>query len=160
MKISNAVKMLVMGLLLVSLVALAVVLMPVSLASAEQMITAHVAGKATGVLPAPCNCNVEVTIAANARGSAASLEGLGTNHASTGATNHFTLSGSTTGSLVTLSGIIVKSTFPPMVGSPVTITGDLETGGLTFTLGPIAGGPFKDETVVFAGSGTVVVTGK
>jgi len=160
MKISNAVKMLVIGLLLVSLVALAVVLMPISPVSAEQMITAHVAGKATGILPAPCNCNVKVNIAANARGSAASLEGLGTNHASTGATNHFTLSGSTTGSLVTLSGIIVKSTFSPMVGSPVTITGDVETGVLTFTLGPIAGGPFEGQTVVFAGSGTVAVTGQ
>jgi Flp pilus assembly protein TadG len=152
--------MLVMGLLLISLVALGVVLMPVSPVSAEPMITAHVAGKATGVLPAPCNCNVEVTIAANARGSAASLEGSGTNHASTGATNHFTLTGSTTGSLLYLSGNIVKSNFPPLVGTPVTITANVESGTLTFTLGPIAGGTFEGQTVVFAGSGTVVITGK
>ena len=160
MKISNAVKMLGMGLLLVSLVALGVVLMPVPLASAEPMITAHVAGKATGVLPAPCNCNVQVAIAANARGSAASLEGSGTNHASTGFTNHFTLSGSTTDSLVSLSGNIVRSNFPPLVGSPVTITANVETGILTFTLGPMAGGTFEGQTVVFTGSGTVVVTGQ
>lgn len=160
MKISNAIKMLLMRLLLVSLVALVVVLVPISPASAEQMITAHVAGKAAGFLPAPCNCDVGVTIAANVRGSAASLEGTGTNHASTGVTNHFTLSGSTTDSLVSLSGTIVKSTFPPMVGSPVTITTNVETGDLEFTLGPIAGGPFAGQTVHFVGSGTVVVTGE
>jgi hypothetical protein len=99
-----------------------------------------------------------VHIAANAKGDAASLVGAGTSHASTGATNHFSLSGFTAGSTVVLSGTVTKSTVAPLEGSPVTIEADAATGNFTFTLGPIAGGPFAGQTLVFVGLGTVVIT--
>jgi hypothetical protein len=59
---------------------------------------------------------------------------------------------------VVLSGEVTKSTSPPIVGSGVRIDADTTTGDVTFTLGPLAGGPFAGQTFVFVGSGTVVVT--
>jgi hypothetical protein len=44
------------------------------------------------------------------------------------------------------------------VGSGVQIDADTTTGDLTFTLGPLAGGPFAGQTFVFVGSGTVAIT--
>ena len=131
--------------------------LPISNASAAASTTVIIAGQATGFLPAPCNCLVTVYLAAQASGSATSLEGAGTNHATTGVTNHFTLSGATAGSTVTLSGSIDRSTAAYLIGSRVTINADSTTGAFTFTLGPITGGPFAGQTFVFVGSGTVLI---
>lgn len=147
------------GVLLV-LAALAVsgtAMLPVGLAAAKPPTIVHVAGQVAGFLPAPCNCSVVVFLAVSAQGGATSLEGSGIGHATTGATNHFSLTGSTDGDLVDLLGSVVKSTSPPIEGSPVHIEADTTTGEVTFTLGPLAGGPFVGQTFVFVGSGTVVV---
>jgi hypothetical protein len=130
---------------------------PIPATLAKPVTTAHVAGQATGFLPAPCNCAVVVFIAASATGSRESLDGSGVNHATTGSTNHFSLAGSTDGTTVALSGVIEKSTSPFLVGSTVSLEGDVDTGAVTLTLVP-HGGPFVGQTLVFNGSGTVVVT--
>ncbi len=140
---------------------LLILLLPVSLALAQPADAVHVAiaGQATGFLPAPFNGMVGVTVAAHARGSSTSLEGSGTNHATTGSTNQFSLSGSTTGDVVLLSGTVTRSTAAYLNGSSVQIEANAQTGALTFTLVPL-GGPFAGQTLVFTGSGTVVVTGE
>lgn len=128
-------------------------------ASSASAVGVHISGRASGSLPAPCNCVADIVVAVNAAGTADALEGSGINHPSTGAINRFSVTGTTDGSLVVLSGTIFQSTFPPLVGSPVEIEADAATGELTFTLGPIAGGPFAGQTLVFVGSGHVVITG-
>lgn len=145
------------ALLLLAALAVQTAVFPVPATPAKPVTTAHVAGQATGFLPAPCNCTVVVFIAASATGSPALLQGSGVNHATTGSTNHFSLLGSTDGTTVALSGVIEKSTSPFLVGSPVSLEGNVETGAVTFTLVP-HGGPFVGQTLVFIGSGTVVVT--
>lgn len=147
-------------LLALTTIALALVALPHRGVAAASMNTVHVVGKATGFLPAPCNCIAGIVIAIDARGSDDSFEGSGTTHATTGATNLFDVTGSVTGSTVILSGTVFQSTIPPVEGSPVQIEADSTTGALRFTLGPIAGGVFAGQTLVFDGAGNVIVTGK
>jgi hypothetical protein len=128
-------------------------------ASAAPMTTVSVVGEATGFLPAPCNCTAGIVIAINVRGSAGSLQGAGTNHATTGVTNRFQLTGSITGPIVLLSGTIIRSTTPAIEGSPIEIEADATTGAMRVTLGPLAGGVFAGQTLVFEGSATVLITG-
>ena len=123
------------------------------------MTTVHLVGDATGFLPAPCNCTAGIVIAVHARGRDDSLEGAGTTHATTGATNLFELTGSVTGPILILSGTIIHSTVPPIEGSPVEIEANTTTGAFRFTLGPLAGGAFVGQTLVFEGRGNVIETG-
>lgn len=134
-------------------------LIPAAPVSADSGTMVQISGKVTGYLGAPCNCQAGVTLVANLRGESTSLEGSGTGHSSTGATNQFDLTGSIDGTLVTLSGTVVQSTAWYLVGSPVLIVADVETGALTFTLSPV-NGPYINQTLIFTGSGNVLVIGE
>lgn len=94
-----------------------------------------------------------VHVGAAASGSAVALTGQGFdtpfrgNLTGTPGYCRFPLTGSLSGSVVTLSGAVTFSSDPTFVGVPVTITADGSTGGITFDFGPFT----------LTGTGSVVV---
>ena len=128
--------------------------------SAASMTTVHVVGDAAGLLPPPYNSPVGIHITVDVQGgSVAALEGSGASHATTRANNVYHLTGSVIGTVVQLSGTIVKSDDKFLEGSPAEVEADTTTGTLTVTLGPLAGGPLAGQTLVLEGSGMAFVTG-
>jgi hypothetical protein len=116
-----------------------------------------VSGRVTGFLPAPCNCQTDVILAVVARGQDSALDGSGVGHATTAVTNSFYLSGSIDGPHIVLNGSIIRSTSPYLVGSAVRIEADSETQQISYTLWPAAG-PFRHQTLIFNGTGKVIVS--
>jgi hypothetical protein len=122
---------------------------------AEPPTTVNVQGTGSFHLPAPCNCHVGVFLEAHASGDAASLQGMGVNRATTGSVNQWEFAGSASSTSVQLSGIVVDSTVWYLVDSRGIVTADEATGEITFTLGPLAGGPFRGMIFQIPLSGTV-----
>jgi hypothetical protein len=108
----------------------------------------------SGILPngVPVDVNVKVT----AQGADAStLTGEGRHFASTGAHSYWPAAGSTDGVTATLTGNVTESNVAFLLGSPVTVVGNASSGAITMNFGPLTGGPFAGQTLVFTGSGTV-----
>jgi hypothetical protein len=124
---------------------------------AEPLTTVNVQGSGSFHLPSPCNCHVGIILEAQASGDAASLHGTGVNRATTGSVNRWEFSGSASGTGVEFSGVVVASTAWYLVGSRGIVTADEATGEITFTLGPLAGGPFQGMIFQIPLSGTVRV---
>ena len=112
----------------------------------------------TGLLP--IGLLVDVNVNVDAEGDPSSLAGAGRHFASTGAHNYWPASGSISGNIVTLSGVVDDSNAPYLIGSPVQVVGDASTDAITLTFGPLAGGPFRGQTLTFTGSGKVTVRTK
>ena len=111
----------------------------------------------TGVLPN--GVAVDVNLKAAAQGThASSLTGDGRHFASTGAHNYWPATGSTDGNMATLSGAVAESNVPFLIGSPVLVVANASTQAITLFFGPLAGGPFAGQTLVFAGAGKVTIT--
>lgn len=94
-----------------------------------------------------------LTLSANAAGTSASLTGRGVDSTFHGAgppagTCVFPLTGSISGSVVTLSGAVRQSSDPTLVGASVLIVADAGTGSITFTFAGV---------FVLTGTGTVVI---
>jgi hypothetical protein len=94
-----------------------------------------------------------LTLHASASGTSASLTGHGVDTTFHGGppppgTCEFPLTGSISGSVVTLSGAVSKATDPTLVGASVLIVADGATGSITFTFG---------GTFVLTGTGTVQI---
>ena len=110
----------------------------------------------TGILPN--GVPVVIRLKAEAQGTdAASLTGSGRHFASTGAHNYWPATGSTDGTTATLSGTVTESNVPFLIGSPVEVVGNASTDAITLNFGPLAGGPFAGQTVVFTGTGKVSI---
>lgn len=111
----------------------------------------------TGTLP--IGLVVDVNLKVDAEGETpGSLSGPGRHFASTGAHNYWTASGSTDGTTITLGGSVNESNTAFLIGSPVSVTADVVTQAITLTFGPLAGGPFAGQILVFTGSGNVSIT--
>jgi len=122
---------------------------------AEPLTTVNVQGSGSFHLPAPCNCHVGIILEAQASGDATALHGAGVNRATTGSVNRWEFVGSADGTGVELSGVVEASTAWYLVGSRGLVTADEATEEITFTLGPIAGGPFRGMIFQIPLSGTV-----
>ena len=149
--------------------------LPLLLASAVLGATPVVAGSATAGPPATSAVGVEiqaqdltgvlpngvvatVRVKAAAQGDApSSLVGEGRHFASTGAHNYWPATGSIAGDVVTLGGDVSDSDVPNLIGSPVEVEAHSTTGATTLTFGPLEGGPFVGQTIVFTGVGTVKI---
>ena len=96
---------------------------------------------------------VTAIVGAHVEGSATALSGFGSDNAIKGnpLDEHgycrFPLTGSLSGSVATLSGVINFSNNPAFLGVPVTIVADAATGSIEFDFG----------TVVLIGTGQVVI---
>ncbi len=95
-----------------------------------------------------------LTVEGHAQGTASSLVGKGVDSTFHGnplgfppGTCNFPLTGSISGSVITLSGAVTHSTDPSFVGTPVTLIGDASTGAITFIFGPFT----------LTGTGNVVI---
>ncbi len=70
----------------------------------------------------------------------------------------FPLSGSLSGSVVTLSGVVTFSNVRSVVGTPIMFRANASTGSITFIFGPSLG--TGGETFTFTGTGSVVIASK
>jgi hypothetical protein len=61
----------------------------------------------------------------------------------------------TSGSIVTLSGVTLDINNPDLVGSLGNVVANASTGAITFSFGPLTGGPFVGQTIVGTGFGMV-----
>jgi hypothetical protein len=89
-------------------------------------------------------------VGAHASGPASSLSGLGFDSPIPGTPKGYcriALTGSLAGSVVTLSGPVIFSTVPSLVGIPVRFTADASTGSILFNFGG----------TLFQGAGSVVI---
>jgi hypothetical protein len=71
-----------------------------------------------------------------------------------GAHGYGPATGSITGNLVTLSGVLTESNIG-LIGTPVELEANSSTGAITVTLGPLSAGPFVGQTIVVDGFGSV-----
>ncbi len=130
----------------VSLAAMLLSLVAASSVLALPLTTVNIAGQVS-------IAGSTLTLQANARGTSASLTGSGVDTTFHGGvpppgTCEFPLTGSISGSVVTLSGAVSKSTDPTLVGASVLIVADAATGSITFTFGGV---------FVLTGTGTVQI---
>ncbi len=94
-----------------------------------------------------------IQVVAQVRGPASSLSGQGSDTPRTPPAGsnpgfcQFPLTGSVSGSLVTLSGTVTISSNPSFIGAPVTINADAGTGSIIFNFAGF----------VFTGTGRVVI---
>jgi hypothetical protein len=88
---------------------------------------------------------------------ASSLAGEVRQFGAGGAHGYWPATGSITGNLVTLSGVVADSNIPSFIGSPVELEANSSTGAITVALGPLAGGPFVGQTIVTDGFGSVKI---
>ena len=96
-----------------------------------------------------------VQVKAEASGTASSLGGFGTDSPINGLPKgqgpkgycRFPLTGSLSGSKVTLSGVVSFSNVPSNIGTPVTIKGDASNGSIIFNFGG----------TILTGTGSVVI---
>ena len=110
----------------------------------------------TGVLPN--GLAVDINLKADAEGTdPSSLTGNGRHFASTGAHNYWPATGSMDGTTVTLAGTVTESNVPFLIGSPVVVVADASTEAITLSFGPLAGGPFAGQTLLFTGVGKVII---
>ena len=106
----------------------------------------------------PDGSDVTFRLKAEAKGDdASSLEGNGRHFGSGGAHNHWSVTGSVSGDVVTLAGVTTDSNESFLIGSPVNLVGDASSGSITLAFGPIAGGQFAGQTIVGTGVGTVTI---
>lgn len=111
----------------------------------------------TGTLPN--GVAVDVNLKAVAQGNdPSSLTGDGRHFASTGAHSYWPAMGFTDGTNVTLSGTVTESNVSFLIGSPVVVAADASTQAITLSFGPLAGGPFAGQVLVFTGAGKVTIT--
>ena len=87
---------------------------------------------------------------------ASSLAGEARLFGAQGAHGYWPATGSISGNLVTLSGVLTESNIG-LVGSPVELEANSSSGAITVTLGPFAGGPFVGQTIVVDGFGSVKI---
>jgi hypothetical protein len=111
----------------------------------------------TGTLPN--GVAVDVNLKVDAQGAdPSSLAGNGRHYASTGAHSYWPATGSTDGTTVTLAGAVSESNTAFLIGSPVSVVADASTQAIRLSFGPLAGGPFVNQTLVFSGLGRVTIT--
>jgi hypothetical protein len=106
----------------------------------------------------PDGSDVTFRLKAEAQGDdASSLEGNGRHFGSGGVHNHWSVTGSVSGDVVTLTGVTTDSNESFLIGSPVNLVGDASSGSITLAFGPLAGGHFAGQTIVGTGVGTVTI---
>ena len=105
----------------------------------------------------PNGAPVVVRLKVEAQGAPSSLSGKGRHFASTGAHNYWPASGTTDGTTASFSGTVTDSNMPFLIGSPVEVVANASTKNITLTFGPLAGGPFAAQTLVFVGKGRVTI---
>jgi hypothetical protein len=105
----------------------------------------------------PNGTPVDFTLKWSAQGeSTSSLTGEGRHTGSGGVIANWSItSGSISGDIVTLSGVTFDINNPDYVGSLGNVVGNASTGAITFSFGPLAGGPFVGQTIVGTGFGMV-----
>ena len=105
----------------------------------------------------PNGTTVDFTLKWAAQGeSASSLTGEGRHTGSGGIIANWSVtSGSISGDIVTLSGVTFDINNPVYIGSPATVVGNASTGAITFSFGPLTGGPFVGQMIVGTGFGMV-----
>ena len=136
---------------IVSILVLTVFSTSISIAEAPPPTTIGISGKVSG-------SSGTVALEATAKGTTSSLVGRGAGvHINFASEARFTLTGSISGSVVTLTGAVTQSGFAALIGTPVSIVADASTGTITHIFGPIAGGPLAGVTLTFTGTGTVVI---
>lgn len=129
-----------------------------SFAGENVMIAQVKAEHLAGVLPIGAGLPVEVRLHVDIRGTdLADMTGEARHFATTGAHNYWSATGSVDGSTVRASGVVTESNTFYLIGSPVSVTGDVATGDISMSFGPLAGGPFRGKTLQFSGSGVVSV---
>ncbi len=122
-------------------------------ASATTMTAVTIAGQVSGTVGTAA---VTVSVEAFATGNPSSLAGGGMDSNPHGGalglppdTCTFPLTGSISGTMITLSGTVTQSTNPTLVGTPVTLMGDAQAGSITFVF----------DGLTLKGIGTVVIAG-
>jgi hypothetical protein len=106
----------------------------------------------------PDGTPVEFKLKFTAQGeSVSSLIGEGRHTGSGGVIGDWSVTGSISGDVVTLSGVLIAVNNPALAGSLGTVVGNASTGEITFYLGPLAGGPYVGQTIVGEGFGIVKI---
>lgn len=113
---------------------------------ASDITVVTITGRVTNPNPAIGTARVHAT----ASGTTGSLSGMGSDNGIPGnpkGTCTFPLTGTLTGSVVTLSGVVTFSNNPSFIGTNVTLTANASTGSITFNFGGF----------IFTGTGSVVI---
>jgi hypothetical protein len=109
----------------------------------------------TGLRPDGSTAMVQVKAVVQGE-DASSLAGEARIFGANGAHGYWPATGSITGNLVTLSGVLTESNIG-LVGTPVELEANTSTGAMTVALGPLSGGPFVGQTIVVDGFGSVKI---
>jgi hypothetical protein len=122
-------------------------------ASGEPVTTVTIAGSLSGATGA-------VKLAGDVRGTPQDLSGsVGSVHVTFGSPATFSLQGSLSGDLVTLSGTATHAAAEFLIGTPVTLVADASSGQIDLSFGPIPSGPLAGATLTFSGTGHVKIIG-
>lgn len=105
----------------------------------------------------PDGTPVDFTLKFTALGETpSSLTGTGRHTGSGGIVAEWSVTGGfISGDVVTLSGVVTAINNPVYLGSLGTVVGNVSTGAITFSFGPLAGGRFAGQTIVGQGVGNV-----
>jgi hypothetical protein len=104
----------------------------------------------------PDGSAVDFTLKFTAQGDSASLlTGEGRHTGSGGVIANWSATGSISGDIVTLSGVVTSINNPDYAGSPGAVVANAATGAITFYFGPLTGGRFVGQTIVGEGFGMV-----
>lgn len=87
---------------------------------------------------------------------ASSLAGEARLFGAQGAHGYWPATGSISGNVVTLSGVLTESNIG-LVGTPVELEANSSSGAMTVTLGPFSAGPFAGATLVVDGFGSAKI---
>jgi hypothetical protein len=99
-----------------------------------------------------------VELAGNVRGTPEHLSGnIGSAHVTFGSPATFSLEGSLSGNVATLSGTVTHAAVKFLIGTPVTLVADAATGEIDLALGPLGSGPFAGQTLTFSGTGSIQI---
>jgi len=124
-----------------------------------------VSGEVSAVMAFPSR-TVPVVVAVNANAGADAGESLHGNGGHVGrafgrdfieSSVYQLVSGAITGESVVLTGTIVESVAPALVGASVKIAADAVSGSIELTISSIERGPFASQTLHFVGAGSVVI---
>jgi hypothetical protein len=108
----------------------------------------------TGILPDGGSVVIRMKVVAE--GVDGSLAGEGRHFGSNGGHSYWPVTGVTDGVTVTLTGAVSDSN-GPLIGSPVSISADVSTEAITMHFGPLTGGRFAGQTLLFEGLGKVSI---
>ena len=108
----------------------------------------------TGILPDGTSVTIRMKLVAE--GVDGTLAGDGRHFGSNGGHSYWPVTGVMDGVTVTLAGAVSDSN-GPLVGSPVLISADVLTEAITMHFGPLTGGRFAGQTLLFEGLGKVSI---